>query len=164
MVFEKTLHFSLKLGFRAFFFSVFRRTPRTSSVFRLSLLSLNFWLRKKISPSEGHMLKWTKEMALQDWFLWRQWIIENIIVEQITLHYPLLTPQKYCFKQDICLKRYILWDKEPISALQPSISSFSQGKYSFCLISFTYKTLPLPLYTIYKQKWFVENIPLFLSE
>ena len=44
-MFEKTSNFRLKLGFIAFSLSIFRITLRTSSVFRISISSINFDLK-----------------------------------------------------------------------------------------------------------------------
>ena len=63
MVFEKTSHFRLKLGFIVFFLSIFRITPKTSSEFRLSISSLNFDCDKKnlsIGGPHACMTSWWK--------------------------------------------------------------------------------------------------------
>ena len=109
-MFEKTSNFRLKLGFKAFSLSIFRITLRTSSVFRLSISPVNFdWeicslhhrttclYDFKVKVNENQIdanfialgiyfklsNKWTKELALQDWFLRRQWIKESKFLNRL---------------------------------------------------------------------------------
>ena len=124
---------------------IFRITLKSSSAFSLSISSLSFdkeicFLRQRttclydftvkvnenqidaIFKALGIYLKlsnkWTKESALQGWFLRRQWIMGNNFywIDYLTLSN--IYTKKISFKLDKSLKLYILWEKVLFSALR----------------------------------------------
>ena len=77
--------------------------------------------------------------AWQDLFLWRKWIIRNILnwIAQ-TWYYPLLTKKRYCFRKHIN-PLHILREEELISTLDFFLFLHSQnGQFLAYILYFLY--------------------------